>query len=383
LGSALVITDKGGNILQSDGAQAEFRTFDAFGKARDNLGEDSLNGNLFATNPNGKRNRKGFTGHQHLDEVGLIHMNGRAYDYNLGRFYGVDPIIQFPTNSQSLNGYSYLMNNPLSGTDSTGYKKDQSDHVNPFRSGSICASKSINCDSVSGSALSRLVGNIQQAKSEGNDVEYRDGSTTIMISSNGANTGLGFLPENRLSNSGNPSSLGGASDRGNEGFSFQSAKITDRQIIFQSQRVNSAGVPYSMDPSDELSELMKQHPEIEEQMSLLVDLSDDWVNTEYAFVAYRLKGFTDLTGRLAFEVFKGTDARNVSIQIHRSILFEPVLAFHVHPGYPSYGQFTIPGYHVAFGPSPADYDVSKIEPKVHFVVQDFKHRYFYGRSIKN
>jgi hypothetical protein len=48
-------------------------------------------------------------------------MNGRAYDYNLGRFYGVDPIIQFPTNSQSLNGYSYLMNNPLAGTDPTGY----------------------------------------------------------------------------------------------------------------------------------------------------------------------------------------------------------------------------------------------------------------------
>ena len=121
LGSALVITDKGGAILTSDGAQAEFRSFDAFGKARDNKGWDSFGGQLFANNPNGKRNRKGFTGHEHLDEAGLIHMNGRAYDYNLGRFYGVDPVIQFPTNSQSLNGYSYLMNNPLSGTDPTGY----------------------------------------------------------------------------------------------------------------------------------------------------------------------------------------------------------------------------------------------------------------------
>ncbi len=121
LGSALVIADKSGVILNSDGAQAEFRSFDAFGKARDNQGLDSQNGRLFANNPNGKRNRKGFTGHEHLDEAGLIHMNGRAYDYNLGRFYGVDPIIQFPTNSQSLNGYSYLMNNPLSGTDPTGY----------------------------------------------------------------------------------------------------------------------------------------------------------------------------------------------------------------------------------------------------------------------
>lgn len=49
-------------------------------------------------------------------------MNGRAYDYNLGRFLSVDPIIQAPGNSQSLNPYSYIMNNPLAGTDPTGYR---------------------------------------------------------------------------------------------------------------------------------------------------------------------------------------------------------------------------------------------------------------------
>jgi hypothetical protein len=48
-------------------------------------------------------------------------MNGRAYDYQLGRFLSVDPIIQFPTNSQSLNPYSYLMNSPLGGVDPSGY----------------------------------------------------------------------------------------------------------------------------------------------------------------------------------------------------------------------------------------------------------------------
>ncbi len=49
-------------------------------------------------------------------------MNGRAYDYNLGRFLSVDPFIQFPENSQNLNPYSYIMNNPMSGTDPTGYR---------------------------------------------------------------------------------------------------------------------------------------------------------------------------------------------------------------------------------------------------------------------
>jgi len=64
---------------------------------------------------------RGFTQHEHLNSIALIHMNGRAYDYNLGRFLSVDPIIQFPANSQSLNPYSYLMNNPMSGTDPSGY----------------------------------------------------------------------------------------------------------------------------------------------------------------------------------------------------------------------------------------------------------------------
>jgi len=56
-------------------------------------------------------------------------MNGRVYDYNLGRFMSVDPFIQSPTNSQSMNPYSYIMNNPLSGTDPTGYKGDQEAEV--------------------------------------------------------------------------------------------------------------------------------------------------------------------------------------------------------------------------------------------------------------
>jgi hypothetical protein len=48
-------------------------------------------------------------------------MNGRVYDYNLGRFLSVDPFIQSPGNSQSMNLYSYIINNPLAGTDPSGY----------------------------------------------------------------------------------------------------------------------------------------------------------------------------------------------------------------------------------------------------------------------
>ena len=65
---------------------------------------------------------RGFTDHEHLDVVGLIHMNGRVYDPELGRFMSADPFVQAPYNSQSYNRYSYVFNNPLSFTDPSGYK---------------------------------------------------------------------------------------------------------------------------------------------------------------------------------------------------------------------------------------------------------------------
>lgn len=63
---------------------------------------------------------RGFTGHEHVDRMGLIHMNGRLYDPLLGRMLSPDPIVQEPYNAQNLNRYSYVLNNPLSYTDPSG-----------------------------------------------------------------------------------------------------------------------------------------------------------------------------------------------------------------------------------------------------------------------
>ncbi len=63
---------------------------------------------------------KGFTDHEHLDAVNLIHMNGRVYDPLIGRFLSPDDYVQFPESSQSYNRYTYVLNNPLSYTDPTG-----------------------------------------------------------------------------------------------------------------------------------------------------------------------------------------------------------------------------------------------------------------------
>ncbi|MDD4972400.1 MAG: FG-GAP-like repeat-containing protein [Paludibacter sp.] len=63
---------------------------------------------------------RGYSGHEHLTDFGLINMNSRLYDPALGRFLSPDPFIQAPENSQSFNRYSYCLNNPLKYTDPSG-----------------------------------------------------------------------------------------------------------------------------------------------------------------------------------------------------------------------------------------------------------------------
>ena len=64
---------------------------------------------------------RGYTGHEHIDGLDIIHMNGRIYDANIGRFMQADPNIQSPGNFQNYNRYSYVLNNPLSMTDPSGF----------------------------------------------------------------------------------------------------------------------------------------------------------------------------------------------------------------------------------------------------------------------
>ncbi|WP_157982707.1 RHS repeat domain-containing protein [Pseudidiomarina aquimaris] len=113
LGSVVTLTDALNQVQ-------EHRSFDAFGKPRYG-GMVEGNGTLTSLTQGAPFTPRGFTGHEHIDSAKLIHMNGRGYDYQLGRFLSVDPFIQAPANSQSHNPYSYIMNNPLAGTDPSGY----------------------------------------------------------------------------------------------------------------------------------------------------------------------------------------------------------------------------------------------------------------------
>jgi RHS repeat-associated protein len=65
--------------------------------------------------------RRGYTGHEQLDNVMLVHMNGRVYDPAIGRFLSADPFIDCAGSTQGWNRYSYVKNSPLAFTDPGGY----------------------------------------------------------------------------------------------------------------------------------------------------------------------------------------------------------------------------------------------------------------------
>ncbi|WNM36795.1 RHS repeat-associated core domain-containing protein [Streptomyces sp. Li-HN-5-11] len=63
---------------------------------------------------------KGFVGGtDDTDSTGLTHLGAREYDPASGRFISVDPLME-STRPQSLNGYSYAENNPVTTADPTG-----------------------------------------------------------------------------------------------------------------------------------------------------------------------------------------------------------------------------------------------------------------------
>ncbi len=80
LGSITAVTD------ETDGSIVERYSYDAWGKRR--IAETWQASDITTT-----LNYRGYTGHEHLDDVGIIHMNGRLYSPKLGRMLSPDPII--------------------------------------------------------------------------------------------------------------------------------------------------------------------------------------------------------------------------------------------------------------------------------------------------
>ncbi len=115
LGSILAITGQDAELLEK-------RHFDAWGNI-----VHLQDGSPPLTPPEGMGTPwggmlldRGYTGHEHLQGVELIHMNGRLYDPLLHRFLAPDNYVQDPYNTQNFNRYGYVYNNPLMYTDPSG-----------------------------------------------------------------------------------------------------------------------------------------------------------------------------------------------------------------------------------------------------------------------
>jgi RHS repeat-associated protein len=108
LGSINALSNDSGTVLE------RFR-YDPFGQQLDSTA------NLTTTS---RYTNRGFTGHQELADVGLIHMNARLFDPMTGRFLSPDSQVVEPRNLQAFNRFSYCLNNVLGCTDPTGLYAD-------------------------------------------------------------------------------------------------------------------------------------------------------------------------------------------------------------------------------------------------------------------
>ncbi|MCB2180964.1 MAG: PKD domain-containing protein [Desulfobulbaceae bacterium] len=105
-GNVVALTDSSGNVVQRYG-------YDAWGQLLVNSGSFSFSGA-------GLVNTFTYTGREYDAESGLYHYRTRAYDPALGRFLQRDGQQGDLTLPQSLNLYSYVMNNPVTYTDPSG-----------------------------------------------------------------------------------------------------------------------------------------------------------------------------------------------------------------------------------------------------------------------
>ena len=98
-------------------------SYDAWGKARPTSGstayQDPAPGTFYSPTPSGQE--EGYAGHDNLSDTGLVDMEGRVYDPEVGTFLSADPNVQYPFSSQGYDRYIYVNDNPLSLSDPSGY----------------------------------------------------------------------------------------------------------------------------------------------------------------------------------------------------------------------------------------------------------------------
>lgn len=112
LGSLDSVTDEQGQVVQR-------LSFDAWGKPRDpsdwTLPDEFMVESLV---------NRGFTGHEGQRDAGLVNMGGRLYDPVTARMVNADPHVVVPDLAIGWNRYAYVLDDPLSLTDPSGFSPE-------------------------------------------------------------------------------------------------------------------------------------------------------------------------------------------------------------------------------------------------------------------
>jgi RHS repeat-associated protein len=122
LGSLNVVVDAAGTVLQRMG-------YDTWGRRRNANGSEMAWSTLGPGGLANLQDHTGYTGQLQLDDLGLVHLNGRVYDPMLGRMTSPDPTVPEPYDLQSWNRASYVQNNPLGFTDPTGFYRNETNET--------------------------------------------------------------------------------------------------------------------------------------------------------------------------------------------------------------------------------------------------------------
>jgi RHS repeat-associated protein len=124
-----------GNLLiNGAGTKLINESYAAFGYRRASNWSGPLSGSSSDYTTIASTTRRGYTDgfHEMLDNVSLVHMNGRVYDPVIGRFLSADPKSGTIGPSQSWNPYAYVLNRPLTLSDPRGMAANcQSTTLNP------------------------------------------------------------------------------------------------------------------------------------------------------------------------------------------------------------------------------------------------------------
>jgi RHS repeat-associated protein len=109
MGSPSIITDGDGTVLHT-------QKFGPYGAISFPTWQSS--------NPAVRRVTRGYTGHEHDPETGLVNMGARFYDARIARFTSPDFGVQVPGWTQAYNRFSYAWNNPYSWVDPFGLQNE-------------------------------------------------------------------------------------------------------------------------------------------------------------------------------------------------------------------------------------------------------------------